>query len=191
MATANDPISQHLFTPRVLWLALMMSNVMIFTVVTLTLERSAAPYDPVLFIVFGVASLASGVVHFVLPGRMRKQIVAGTKLETTEAVDPNASVIFREAAPRIRVFVDERAVASVGGRVLQVPFIVGMALAESIGMYGTVLIALGCPIEQAAAFPAIAALLMVRLFPTRKALLAPIEAHYGARLPSDQPAKSQ
>ena len=191
MAPTSDPLSQYLFVPRVLWLALMMSNVMVFAIITQTVPLPEAPFDPLYFVVFGVASLATGAVHLVFPARMKKQIVAGTKLETTEAVDPNASVIFREAAPRIRVFVDERAVAAAGGRVLQTPFIVGMALAESIGLNGTVLVALGCPLAQAVAFPAIAALLMARLFPTRKSLLAPLEAHYGARLVSDQPAKSQ
>jgi hypothetical protein len=191
MAPTNDPFSQHLFVPRVLWLALMMSNVMVFVVVATTVPAPAIPFDATLFGVLGVASLVTGAVHFVFPSRMRQRLVAGTKLETTEAVDPNASVIFREAAPRIRVFVDERAVAAAGARALQTPFIVGMALAESIGLHGTVLVALGCPLEQAAAFPAIAAVLMARLFPTQKALLAPLEAHYGARLVSDQPAKSQ
>jgi hypothetical protein len=191
MVTAPDPITQHLFVPRVMWLALMMSNVMVFTVVAITVPAPAAPFDPIMLAVLGVASLVTGVVYVVFPGRLRRQQVVATKLETTEAVDPNASVIFREAAPRIRVFVDDAAVAAAGARALQTPFIVSMALAESIGLHGTVLVALGCPVEHAAAFPAIAALLMVRLFPTRAALLAPLEAHYGARLLGDQPAKSQ
>lgn len=191
MAATTDPITQQLFVPRMLWIALMMSNVMVFAVVAMTMPAPAAPFDPTMFVVLGVASLVTGAVHFVFPSRMKQGLVAATALETTEVVDPNASVIFRQAAPHIRVFVDERAVASAGGRALQTPFIVGMALAESIGLHGTVLVALGCPLEQAAAFPAIAALLMARLFPTRKALVGPLEAHYGARLVSDQPAKSQ
>jgi len=191
MAPANDPFSQHLMTPRIMWMALMMSNVMIFVVLTLTAQAPSEPPDPIVFIVIGMMAVGAAAAHFLVPARIQKATTAGTKLETSEMVDPNASVIFREAAPRIRVFVDERAVAAAGGRVLQTPFIVGMALAESIGLNGTVLVALGCPLAQAVAFPAIAALLMARLFPTRKSLLAPLEAHYGARLVSDQPAKSQ
>ena len=44
---------------------------------------------------------------------------------------------------------------------------------------------------HAATMVAAGVFLMARLFPTRKSLLAPLEAHYGARLVSDQPAKSQ
>jgi hypothetical protein len=67
MAPTNDPISQHLFVPRVLWLALMMSNVMVFLVITQTVPVPEAPFDPLYFGVFGVASLATGAVHLVFP----------------------------------------------------------------------------------------------------------------------------
>ena len=191
MAPANDPLGPHLLTPRIMWMALMMSNVMIFVVLTLTAQPPQAPPDPIVFIVLAMIATSAAVAHFLLPERMRQANVAGSKLETTERVDPNASVIFRDAAPRIRVFVDEKAVAATGGRVFQTPFIVGMALAESIGIDGGVLVAMGFPVEHAVAFPAIGALLMIRSFPTRKAMLAPLEQHYGATLASDQPAKSQ
>lgn len=191
MAPANDPFSQHLMTPRIMWFALMMSNVMVFTVITLTVQAPSEPVDPIVFIVIAMMAAGAAAAHFLIPARIRQATVAGTTLETTEMVDPNASVIFRDAAPRIRVFVDDKAVAATGGRVFQTPFILAMALAESIGLDGGVLVAMGVPIEQAVAFPVIGALLMIRLFPTRKALLAPLEKHYGARLASDQPAKSQ
>lgn len=191
MASANDPFGPHLLTPRIMWMALMMSNVMVFTVITLTVPAPSEPVGPVVFIVLAMVALGTAVAHFLVPERIRHATAAGTKLETTEMVDPNASVIFRDAAPRIRVFVDEKAVAAAAAHVSQTPFILAMALAESIGLDGGVLVALGFPIEQAVAFPAVAALLMLRHFPTRRSMLAPLEKHYGARLAGDQPAKSQ
>lgn len=191
MAPANDPFGPHLFTPRVMWMALMIANVMVFVVLTVTAQAPSAPPDPIVFLVLAVFATSAGVAHFLIPARTRQAAVASTKLETTEMVDPHASVIFRDAAPRIRVFVDEKAVAAASGQVFQTPFILSIALAESIGIDGGVLVAMGFPVEQAVAFPAIAALLIIRVFPTRKAMLAPLEKHYGATLASDQPAKSQ
>lgn len=172
-------------------MALMIANVMIFVVMGMTALAPSAPPDTVVFIVLGMVAAGAAGAHFILPARIRQATVAGSKLETTEMVDPHASVIFRDAAPRIRVFVDEKAVAATAGRVFQTPFILGMALAESIGIDGGVLVAMGFPVQQAVAFPAIGALLMIRLFPTRRAMLAPLEKHYGATLAGDQPAKSQ
>jgi len=159
----------------------MTTNIMAFTVVAL-LVPPAAPFDPTLFYVFLVTSIGSGVAHVVIPARLGAQHMQNIKLDTTEQADPNGSVIFRDAAPMVRVFADPAKAARTAVAAFQTPFILAMALAESIGLYGTVLAAMGCPIEQAVAFPLVAALLMARLFPTQKRVLGPVEAHFGARL---------
>ena len=168
--------------PRVLWLALMVSNIMAFAVVALVAAPPAAPFDPMMFYVFALVSVGTGVAYVLVPSHMRAQQMQGVKLDTTEQADPNGSVIFRDAAPMVRVFADPVKAARTAAAQFQTPFILGMALAESIGLYGTVLTVLGCPLEQAVAFPLVAALLQARLFPSRQRVLGPLEAHFGARL---------
>jgi hypothetical protein len=182
MSSTQDPLAPLLMVPRILWLALMVSNLMVFGVVSQVAAPPSAPFDPLFFYVFVAVSVGAGVAHVVIPAQLRKRQLEGAKLDTTEQADPNGSVIFRDAAPMVRVFADPAKAARAAAAAFQTPFILAMALAESIGLYGTVLAVLGCPLEQAVTFPLVAALLMARLFPTRQRVIGPFEAHFGARL---------
>ena len=182
MSTTRDPLAPYMLVPRVLWFALNVSNALIFGIMSATRQPRDEPFDVTLFVALGLASVASGVAHVLLPRRLRAQHIAATRLDTTEEADLQGSVIFREAAPMVRVFASTQKAIAAAASSYQTAFIFGMAMAESIGIYGGVLAFLGCPLEQAVAFPLVGALLMARLFPTRQKMLGPLEAHYGAKV---------
>lgn len=183
MSDNPDPLAPLLFTPRVLWFALFMSNILVFSVVAAVVVPPDEPFDMLMLYVLAAAAVGAGVAQVIIPRRVEAGLLAAAKADTEERADPNASVIFREAAPTVRYFADPPAAAKTAAALFHTPFILRVALSESIGMYGAVLVALGCPLEQAIAFPLIAAVLIARLFPTRKSVMAPLEGHFGARMP--------
>ena len=184
MAATKSMVQQRLMTPRILWAAMLMSTLMMPTIMYLTLgSQTTEGPDDVLWIALFLAACIGGALYAYLPAKLRRQQIATLKLETHSVADPDASVIFREASPMKKVFSSPSDVLSAAAGGYFTSFIVGVALAEGIGIYGAVLLALGASPLQALPFTGVAILLIARVFPTRAALLGPIERHFDAVVP--------
>jgi hypothetical protein len=68
------------------------------------------------------------------------------------------------------------------GVIFQTPFILALALSESVAMFGFVLGWLGAPLPVAGAFFAASWVLLLARFPTRSRVFGPFEAHFRAKL---------
>ena len=85
----------RLLTPRILWAALLVSQVIYFVLIAAPglFERDPAPPDPVLLPVLGAVALSSAIGFFVLPMVIARGVFAGARIETRplEDVSPEAA----------------------------------------------------------------------------------------------------
>ena len=128
----------RLKTVRVLWLALVMTNVIYIGMISshLAVSEDAAPeHLPALL---GAFSLGLAILSIVMPAR---GFDAGLRNMEVNIIEAPGEVVgsFRESAPVTRVIAEpERAMIAAFSR-YQTPFILGMALAESVSLFGFVL----------------------------------------------------
>lgn len=159
-------------TLRVLWAALLGSNAVYLVVSEVLREQrppDAPPVDVTMVGALGLASLIAAVVSVLLPGRLLRGAAQGAPLATRAEVssDPLAATQgFRRAPPTAAAWDDPAAARDAALRAYRAPFIVGMALAESISINGLVLAALGAPRLTVAPFFALGAALQLARFPT-------------------------
>ena len=179
----------NLQTPRVLWGALLTSNALYFGVLlylnATVAQRAELRPDPTLAPVFAMVALGLAVASVLLPSRLHAAAARTAAVETRDDLmdDPlGATQGFRRPASSERVFSDPAAARRAALQAFLSPFLVGMAMAESVSLFGFVLGFLGFGVVVVAPFFAVGAGLQATRFPTEAAIEGPFERAHGARL---------
>lgn len=174
-----------LLVPRILWAALLLAS-FVYLYVWLTVAP-AAPETPIaqMPIALGVAALMCAIVSFVLPASLHRKAAAAAKLEVKEIPDPNASVMFRDNTPMIRVFANPAEARKKAMALYFTPLILSLALTEAIAIYGLVLGFQGWGAQVVLPFFVAAWLLFLPRFPRMRAAVGPFEKAQNAKLVDD------
>lgn len=167
-------------TLRVLWAALMASPAMLLVVgyVVISERQEVLTPDPILLPVLGAAALGSAAASVILPLILLKPALLALKLQLTDAPSVGPS----RGRRRTHRFADAHAARARLLRAVQTPFILGMALAESVALMGFVLLFLGFPLLHVAPMFVVSWALMVSKFPRLAFYEQQLEAAYDADL---------
>jgi hypothetical protein len=174
----------NLITVRVLWASLVFSTLLeLAFVLGADFDRHVELQLPVV-VALACFALGVAVTSFLLPSRLHRIALEQLALPVIEVPVQNSEARdYRSAAGSQRVFRDAVAARTGMLRAFQTPFILSLALSESIALMGLV-IAQGrlAPSWLALPFFAIAWVLFGLRFPREKSLVAPAERLYSARL---------
>lgn len=177
-----------LTTQRILWAALLTSNVLyvglLFYLRANRGGQSLPAIDPMMAPAFAAVALGISAASVLLPRRLYASATAAAPIEVRDGVkeDPMGSLQgFRRPAPSERVFADTDAARRAALVHNMTPLIVGMALAESVSLLGFVLGFLGAGEAIFLPFFAVGIGLQVPRFPTMLAIERAFEAAHGAR----------
>lgn len=160
---------------RILWGALFASTFMYLAVVVTLPSEATEPPDPTFAMILAVLGLGSATLGFFLPEIVRKQTFATLRFETTEAER------FGDVPAGTKFFADPARARATAQSGLQTPFILRMALFESIALYGLVLAFLRHPPFVYAGFFVLTWALMALQFPTESGDDAAITRATGIR----------
>jgi hypothetical protein len=182
VVTPTPPPS--LLTPRILWLALLMSQGIYLGILQMPgiVQPPTQPPDPTMLIALAGAALTTAVMSFLLPRILRRGAARGSNIETVETPGTAQSASYRAPLATARGFQDRDAALREGLKQGMSPFIVGLALTESIALFGFVLGFLGHPLFSYLPFFAVAWLLMLVRFPTENTFLGPLADAHGVTL---------
>jgi hypothetical protein len=177
-------LSQRLQVPRILWFAIFGST-LIFIVLRFVIPMEPVKAEPMMLPLLGLCALSSLVMSFFLPARLGNQARRAQKLEIVESADPNATsdVIPGSAGPKRRVFADPKKAIGAAFMTYQSPFILGMALSESVALSGLVLWFLGFGLAEGLPFFVLAWISMALRFPTLDKVIVPFERAHDAVIP--------
>jgi hypothetical protein len=173
----NEP---KLKVMRVLWTALLGQPVMLLVagyLVTSSREETVTP-DPVLLPVLSLVALGSAAASLVLPRVLQRPALLALKLPLTDAPTVGPS----RGRRRQRRFEDAALARTRLLTTAQTYFIIGMALAESVGLMGFVLWFLGFPFPYVAPMFVVTAALMISKFPRLSHFESELENAYDADL---------
>lgn len=170
-------------TPRILWGSLCFATVMIAIVPYVAQIPEQTPAAVMLPALGGVAFMQA-ILSVVFPeSTMRRAFATQLPKFVVERANPAAEVTFREAAPPIKVFDDLDATWTKVLMMWQSPFILKMALAESVALIGLVLPFQGFPRITALPFAIVALVLQLARFPTLGKIQRAVEKATGVPLP--------
>lgn len=178
-----QPANASIQTLRILWGAIFAAT-LLFLGVGLFSAQPSETYPATLGIVLAVAAMASAGASLLLPPFLLRQALGRAEVEVVEEPDPDADSLYRDQVSTRRVFADPDAARSRAMQLFYTPFILGCALAESVAIYGLVLLFLGAPRAQALPFFVISWVLLLTRVPTEAKATAPLEAALGAKLPN-------
>lgn len=167
---------------RVLWGALVSSMLIIVGVTVLVIEPTSPP-DPILLVGLGLTGATVAVVSLVWPRLFFLRLLATMNPKLTDVTDSTGSDVlpYRDTKRR-RVFASPDAAARGALTRYQTVFILKMALAESVGIFGLVLCVLGHELTSVAPFFVVALALQLARFPRPASWERPLEAQFGASL---------
>lgn len=173
----------QLQTPRVLWFALLMSNAMYAVVGMLAAPTDGSTIDPTLLVALGVVALGNGVGAFIIGMKLRRTAYLKANFEVEEVPDPNAETMFRDSPPMIRQFAKPDTIPKRLMPLAFTPFILELALSESVAIFGLVAALLGADVLTWLPFIFTGATLIAVRFPTEARWLRALERIYDARMP--------
>jgi len=158
---------QKLMTLRLLWGALF-SSTLIYLVVVFVLRSQGAELagteaPPGLAPVFALVAVVVAVVSIALPRKIARDALSRLDLQVGERSADER--LFNEDQRRPRRFLDPARAREQAFPALQTAFILGMALAEAIALFGFVLVLMGFSLTVALPFFAVCWVLMVGRFP--------------------------
>jgi hypothetical protein len=178
-------LKARLATPRIIWVALMVSVVLY--AVLLVYVRHENPdlpksMTPTTAAAITMVVLAEAVLSFVLP---RRRLDAAIKALNIAVADEGGEVVgsFRESAPVRRVVVDPPAAVARAFAAYQQPFLLGMAICESIALFGLLYGYTGGRMAIAFAYMGGGLLLQAVRYPRLSTLVRAIERNTGASCP--------
>ncbi len=167
---------------RILWMALFVSSLMFLFMITSHIAHDdnarLPPHMPELF---GALALGIAIISVVLPARNFD--AALRRMDVTfenEVGEPVGS--FRESAPVEKLIAKPHDTVSAAFARFQTPFIFGMALAESINLFGFILGFMGAPPYAYAPFFALGLGLMGSKFPRLVTITSALERVKGAKI---------
>jgi hypothetical protein len=179
-------------TMRILWAALIMSTVMLFGVAVFA-ARSAHEMrrpEPTLLFAFALLSMFSAAASVLFPRHALHRTLRAHQLKT-EAAEPKARM-FSDTPRRLRRFSDPERARETLATAATTSMILGMALAESVALFGFALLFMGHPVTVCATFFGACWLLMAVKFPNPKAYERQLEDLYDAELdplPAQSPVR--
>lgn len=156
-----------------------MSTFVIFGACVAARHADAVP--PPFILPFAVVGVANAVVAVWLP--MMQYAKAAARKEFELAPDPTADMSGGYRGAPQMVFANPSNVILTLLPAYQTSFILGMAMAESVALFGAVLVNLGHPITVGIPFCVVALGLQLSKFPTLAKLVAPVANR--ARFPTD------
>ncbi len=171
----------RLKTVRILWMALVTTNVIYIGLVSSHLAVSADAAPPHMPALFGAVAFGIAILSIVMPARGFDAALRNMNVNIVEA--PGEVIgSFRESAPVTRVIAEpERAMFAAFAR-YQMPFILGMALAESVSLFGFVLGFMRAGPIVYMPFFAVGIALMLSKFPTEQRIARALERAKNAKL---------
>ena len=170
-------------TAQILWASLFASTFCL-TAVVFIMKREPQTPQAVMLPALAAVALTLVVVSFVLPAQMmKKALTASLTPLIVERPNPAAEVMFREAAPPLKVFGEPAAAWAKAIIAYQQPLILSLAFAESVALLGVLLVSLGFPRPTALPFVAVCGILQIARFPTDAKLAAAVKAATGVELP--------
>lgn len=168
-------------TVLILWGALLSTTFVYVGLLVSGAVTSSEAGDPMLPYVLAVAGVGVLAASVLVPRMLFGKSMQLWKPATDEVPDPNASVMFRDHTPKIRVFADP---TKAEREVLQrffTPFILGMALSEALAIFGFLLGMMQFAPLVWAPFFVVAWVSMLARFPSKARLLARVERTTGTR----------
>lgn len=167
-------------TVRVLWFALLPSNFVFAALLTNGFAaRQRTPDVGAMSAVFGALALGIAVLAFVLPARLFAKAIAAMRIDVAEEAGETPGGFRQAAVVTRRIAHPTEALLAALAR-WQPAFIVGMALAESISLFGFVLGFLGAPPTTYFAFIATGLTIMLLKFPQIGTVKSAVERASGA-----------
>ncbi|MGD0529085.1 MAG: hypothetical protein ABSE49_28360 [Polyangiaceae bacterium] len=167
-------LAQPMKVIRVLWAALTLSNVLLGVMILLNHWPKQGTPEGQLLVILYVSALGGAVASFVVPRILHAKSLSGVRVEVFpgEPGPTGASSGGRFAQPQAAA---RRAFA-----IAFQPFIVSMALSETVSLVGLCVRAMGGPQTTALALVAIGTTLAAWRFPSPTRLLAPFERKHDA-----------
>ncbi len=165
----------------ILWGALFSSTLMMLLALVLTRPPDAQP-TPILLPVLGAVGLGSAAFSVIVPKLQFRAALRAYQFPTRQIEDPSS---LPGSGKMLRVPVDQSAVLSSVLTRFQTPFILGMAMSESVALYGFVLGFTGFPLMVCMPFFLVSWALMAMRFPSPKAILNEAQAVTGIRFDLD------
>jgi hypothetical protein len=141
------------------------------------------PQGPSLVSSMAAVAVVVAAMSELLPRILYRQAVS--KIEVEIAVEPvteASSIDYRQATPVRKVFADAEAARRAAIICFQAPFIISVALSESVALIGLALGVMGYGMGTAAPFFAVGFLLVTLRFPTEQQVIAPFEKFFGTTM---------
>ena len=175
------------FVPWILYGAMWVTTFIYLFILAMQQPQLAELPGPDLGMVIGLAlaGVGSAVASLFFPPFMHRKGLSRVELEIEEVPDPNASVMFRDQTPTIRVFADPEAARGKARALFFTPFILRHALAESVAIYGVVLGFLGAGWETILPFFCVCWAIFAISAPLDARIHGPLEEAQDARFPED------
>lgn len=166
---------------RILWSALLVSaGAFAAVVLVVPTPRDAVP-QPIMLPVFGFVALMSGVLSFVLPVMSFKQGAKRASIPTAPSAGGGGMPqgMFQGAGAARKLALNPQEATKTAYQLFQPPFILSLALSESIATLGVAMHMLGFPLFEVLPFVGVAALLILVRFPTEKRIVGMFESATG------------
>jgi len=180
----SPSIAALLKTARILWFALFASPAFFIAVLALQASRQVQRVDfemspQTQAVLYAALSVAIATTSVVLPHRQLLMSIRRLNLRVEDQVGEQVGS-FRESAPVRRVVADPEAAVRAAMPSFQSTFIVGMALAEAVALFGLLFGYVGNPPLWCAPFFIVCWALMASKFPRVTQITGAIEAATGA-----------
>ncbi len=173
----------RLQTMRIIWGAILWSTFLYLFVVFFLRQNGTPPAEggsPLMAPLFAALSVGLAAASIALPRVLQRTQLRAKQWRVTEL--PPGERLFSDRRGRSRHFEDPERVRAESLPVLQSTFIIGMALAEAIALFGFVLLLLGFSWTWGMPFFAVCWVLMLGRFPSQAKLDEQVEAAYDADL---------
>jgi hypothetical protein len=173
-----------LATLRIIWGSLLAAiGLYVLVLVSGIAATPAAPQGMSLVLPLAAVALTCAGASVLVPRIVYRQAVSKIQLKIVEEPAPDAfATQYRQAAPTRKVFADPDAARRTAMICFQQPFILSIALSESVALFGLTLGILGYGMNTAAPFFAAGFCLVAARFPTEERVFGPFEASLGATL---------
>jgi len=177
---------------RLLWGALLVSP-FVYLFVLQRVPAPTQPPEPMMPPMLGAVALSIAAVSLWLPrmgfANAVKAALKSDRFTSHLVQDPDASMILREEAPSVRMLVNDKMNRDAVAALFFTPFVLSMALAESISTFGLVLGLLGFGWPQFLPFFCVTWLLFALRFPRPEAVMAQFEKVGGVQF--EKPCSSR
>jgi len=175
LMTAQQIFARALKTFRVLWFALTVSNLLLGLVTFLVPSRAAHPPDATMWQFFAALGAGLAVASFVVPARMYSRSIAGREPPQITAAEPTP-----DGSRGAARFAQPELAARAAMPAALTPFILSMALSETVSVLGLQLHMLGYAPTITMPFIVVGTVLAASRFPTVARLVGRYERLHGA-----------